>query len=50
MIFMKWLLQKDWGNNMKRRFDMKVAVNVFLICLLSVVMVSVNPAFGKNIA
>jgi Chalcone isomerase-like len=47
---MKWLLQKDWGNNMKRRFDMKVAVNVFLICLLSVVMVSVNPAFGKNIA
>ena len=47
---MKWLLQKDWGKNMKRRFDVKIAVNVFLICLLSLLMVSVAPAFGKKIA
>ena len=47
---MKWLLLKGWGNNMKRRFDMKVALNVFLICLFSFLMVSVDSAFGKNIA
>ncbi|MFC1826782.1 chalcone isomerase family protein [Thermodesulfobacteriota bacterium] len=35
---------------MKRRFDMKVALNVFLICLFSFLMVSVDSAFGKNIA
>ena len=35
---------------MKRRFDVKIAVNVFLICLLSLLMVSVAPAFGKKIA
>jgi hypothetical protein len=35
---------------MKRRFDAKIAVNVFLICLLSLLMVSVDSAFGKKIA
>ena len=35
---------------MKRRFDMKVVVNVFLICLLSVLLVSVEFAFAKKIA
>ena len=47
---MKWLLLKGWGNNMKRRFDMKVAFYVFLICLFSFLMVSVDSAFGKKIA
>ena len=35
---------------MKRIFDVKIAVNVFLICLLSLLMVSVDSAFGKKIA
>ena len=47
---MKWLLLKGWGNDMKRRFDMKVALNVFIICLFSFLMISVESAFGKNIA
>lgn len=47
---MKWLLLKGWGNDMKRRFDMKVALNVFIIFLFSFLMISVESAFGKNIA
>ena len=47
---MKWLLLKGWGNDMKRRYDMKVAFYVFLICLFSFLMVSVDSAFGKRIA
>jgi len=35
---------------MKRRYDMKVAFYVFLICLFSFLMVSVDSAFGKKIA
>ena len=50
MIIMKWLLQKGWGSNMERRFDMKIAVNIFLICLLSLLMVSVESASAKKIA
>jgi hypothetical protein len=35
---------------MKRRYDMKVAFYVFLICLFSFLMFSVDSAFGKKIA
>ena len=47
---MKWLLLKGWGSDMKRRYDMKVAFYVFLICLFSFLMFSVDSAFGKKIA
>ena len=47
---MKWLLQKDWGNNMKSKSNMKVAAQVFWVCLTLLLMVSVQSAASREVA
>ena len=47
---MKWLLQKGWGNNMKRKSNMKVALQILLICLALLLMVSVHSAASREVA
>jgi hypothetical protein len=47
---MKWLLQKDWGNNMKRKSNMKIAAQVVLVFLTLLLMVSVQSAAGREVA
>ena len=47
---MKWLLQKGWGNNMKRKSNMKVTAQVLLVCLALLLMVSVQSAASREVA